>query len=986
MRGTKTIVPWLTGFVTAWLGLPGIAGAQAPIPNTPQYPWQTIVHNQNVLYVDPGRVRFSIKKTMAEYAPTIDPTTLQWTDFNNAETFYYPIDEWAPQYISISGIAGGVESILRPDRTTPNSVEYQGNQRSSQTGDLDAWYYARRWRPPTILVGQDQIPINAPAEVEVDHNLPSNQAVFTINQNWTNVDGLSKTRNLYAMENTNLDRSMWVYEREWHKGEWTRFGGAGGDSTINLPPGQVISAYHGWRWMGEHARSVLLWTGSQQAPWNQQRQDDYGVTIEHASRYLTPAEVPRAANLQLCIIKDGYSDDLNDWDGSRFDDVGNPYLGPQFTRGDITRETGEFVGDGIIGEGYIYFARGDGAHDTDWFSATDPANTAPNNFFWSRYKTSNAPSGAEFGGTAGFWAKIKTVQVQRGGPGDGFITNYFSGLGANVDGIEWTGVNQAMVDGMPPWSAAEKFNSYIRNFMVGGPIILQPGDTHERVLVVCAGDLTRKESIAYGKRYLKWVASQKTGVHPNGDALPASVVPLDNLEKFTILEGVKDSIFSQYDRAFTAFHGGHGSGLTNAQKLAGEGLRKYPDPPPSPDVYITDGPARCDVYAWYPDETMFDDSDTGVDDFKGWRIYRKQGDAWVNTTEEIQDRGYRDWEMIAEIRADGVYSAAGQQVAGIKLEADHYNGEFTFLTGETRRVVHFGDINVVRGEPYFYAVSAFDDGSQNTLGFHPGESLEGPRYQTATAQGGVGISVTSFAPGISPKAGLALRGGSKVNGQGAASSYALSQDAAFDLNVGRGMTRAVSVTVSASATGDNTTIDQLVSDIQTAIDAAVGGNKVLVGSEAVGKAAAVAQQAEQFLTISTVQQNVVLSLSGLNSAARDELGLAGGQIGRFVVISPNPWALDRGAGLSSDQNQIFFDNLPPLCTLKIYTETGDLVQSIDHTSGSAQEVWYQVNQVGQLVKSGLYILAVLNAQDTDPLTGAPADKLDNQFVKFVIIR
>jgi hypothetical protein len=130
----------------------------------------------------------------------------------------------------------------------------------------------------------------------------------------------------------------------------------------------------------------------------------------------------------------------------------------------------------------------------------------------------------------------------------------------------------------------------------------------------------------------------------------------------------------------------------------------------------------------------------------------------------------------------------------------------------------------------------------------------------------------------------------------------------------------------------------------------------------------------------------VLGISGVNAVTHDELGVNGGQIGRFVVVSPNPWALDLGAGLSSDQNQIFFDNLPPYATLKIFTETGDLVKTMEHISGSAQEVWFQVNENAQLVKSGLYILAVVNAKDADPITGLATDDLPDQFVKFVIIR
>jgi hypothetical protein len=107
-----------------------------------------------------------------------------------------------------------------------------------------------------------------------------------------------------------------------------------------------------------------------------------------------------------------------------------------------------------------------------------------------------------------------------------------------------------------------------------------------------------------------------------------------------------------------------------------------------------------------------------------------------------------------------------------------------------------------------------------------------------------------------------------------------------------------------------------------------------------------------------------------------------------VVVAPNPWTLDAGAGIFSgtDQNKILFDNLPALCKLNIYTETGDLVQTIDHISQSAQEFWYQQTTSQQLVKSGIYILAVINGQEVDPLTNEVIRDVPDQFVKFLIIR
>ena len=51
--------------------------------------------------------------------------------------------------------------------------------------------------------------------------------------------------------------------------------------------------------------------------------------------------------------------------------------------------------------------------------------------------------------------------------------------------------------------------------------------------------------------------------------------------------------------------------------------------------------------------------------------------------------------------------------------------------GAIRRVMRFYIFNVQPDTDYYYAVSAFDDGSQNLYGFEPGTSLEGERFQPA---------------------------------------------------------------------------------------------------------------------------------------------------------------------------------------------------------------------------------------------------------------
>jgi hypothetical protein len=99
-----------------------------------------------------------------------------------------------------------------------------------------------------------------------------------------------------------------------------------------------------------------------------------------------------------------------------------------------------------------------------------------------------------------------------------------------------------------------------------------------------------------------------------------------------------------------------------------------------------------------------------------------------------------------------------------------------------------------------------------------------------------------------------------------------------------------------------------------------------------------------------------------------------------VRVVPNPATVASGGlGFSGTPDKILFVNLPVKCKLRIYTETGDLVKTIDHY-GTGDHDWNQRTDNNQYVASGIYILAVTESQDLN------GHALDNQFVKFVIVR
>jgi hypothetical protein len=106
----------------------------------------------------------------------------------------------------------------------------------------------------------------------------------------------------------------------------------------------------------------------------------------------------------------------------------------------------------------------------------------------------------------------------------------------------------------------------------------------------------------------------------------------------------------------------------------------------------------------------------------------------------------------------------------------------------------------------------------------------------------------------------------------------------------------------------------------------------------------------------------------------------GGSSLEDIVIVPNPFNIAaRDLQFPGEQDKIIFYELPIECTIRIYTESGDLVKTIEH-SGSGDESWgatnmdFMTTDTGQIVVSGLYIA---NIQTPD---GQSINR------KFVIIR
>ena len=111
-----------------------------------------------------------------------------------------------------------------------------------------------------------------------------------------------------------------------------------------------------------------------------------------------------------------------------------------------------------------------------------------------------------------------------------------------------------------------------------------------------------------------------------------------------------------------------------------------------------------------------------------------------------------------------------------------------------------------------------------------------------------------------------------------------------------------------------------------------------------------------------------------------------------VRIVPNPYNINARSvqwGVQPEgKDKILFVNIPPVCRINIYTESGDLIKTLQHTNGSGDESWNLITSSTQIVVSGLYIAHIEVTEDYfNTQTGQKIfSKGDSVVKKFIIIR
>jgi hypothetical protein len=102
-----------------------------------------------------------------------------------------------------------------------------------------------------------------------------------------------------------------------------------------------------------------------------------------------------------------------------------------------------------------------------------------------------------------------------------------------------------------------------------------------------------------------------------------------------------------------------------------------------------------------------------------------------------------------------------------------------------------------------------------------------------------------------------------------------------------------------------------------------------------------------------------------------------------IRVVPNPFSLGADPNrlrFPGEPDKIAFLNIPGQCNILIFTESGELIKTIEHTDGSGDAYWNCTTSSNQVIVSGVYIAVI-----TD-ITDEPSRKGRRKIVKFVVVR
>ncbi len=282
----------------------------------------------------------------------------------------------------------------------------------------------------------------------------------------------------------------------------------------------------------------------------------------------------------------------------------------------------------------------------------------------------------------------------------------------------------------------------------------------------------------------------------------------------------------------------------------------------------------------------------------------------------------------------------------------------------------YSDATAIRGFAYYYyIVSVGSPADNNGAGNTPLGALESNRYFTQTYD-----PASLLRPGVPAPVKVV---------SSPSTAYSTAKSKSYNVALTAAAQNATAPPPPHAVYTNNGAIFTVQSNSSTVGTANVTVDTTIAGTDTTYTAHATATYSGTITFNGTGNaSNTAAFVRSSTTGGPDSIAFTSGQTSGIsqkdiIRVVPNPYNISAQLNrlrYPGEPNKIGFLNIPPVCTIKIYTELGELIQTIQHTNGSGDAYWNLNTSSDQIVVSGIYIAVF------QPPSGQTTIK------KFVVIR
>jgi hypothetical protein len=440
----------------------------------------------------------------------------------------------------------------------------------------------------------------------------------------------------------------------------------------------------------------------------------------------------------------------------------------------------------------------------------------------------------------------------------------------------------------------------------------------------------------------------------------------------------------------------------NAYKLLAHGLAAV-KPPESPIVRVVPGDKKVAV-TWSNQSEASRDLNSGAVNFEGYRLYRSfdRGAHWDQIDRNVQPTGPDPVPFAVFDKVDGIPPNAGLQHSYIDSSVtngfEYWYSVTAYSTPDSDNVVsenaigRSGDVNVGVATPRSSATGRTPVSATPVQPIVQGAAaMNFTLYPLDVPQAGGQVYSISFAPIATLEQG-SLRSVIQVsidsNNARTAQTFSLAFVSPTQYTLRNLTLGAVIISAGAYTSGSPilfegirlilTDTSAIVADhpkqgdsllVRVGVQMTAGTSQIVLPLQPLYYGCAYASSNDVIFSMKPAD-----SLGQGRVTYRDQFGFAttSAQVSPTTIsadldkikVVPNPYMVSSqyevefGILRKEPIRQLKFNNLPPVCTIYIFTVAGDKVKTINHASDNGTETWDMRTDGNRVIAAGVYIYLV----------------------------